>query len=273
ASTVLDIKEGRHPVVEKTVTDNFIANDTLLDTDDNHLIILTGPNMAGNSTYIRPNAILVNMSQIGAPIPAAAASIGMVDKIFTRIGAHDDISKGQSTFMVEMTEAADILNNLTPRSLVILDEIGRGTSTSNGLSLAWALAEHMHHKSVRTLFATHFHELIALSNQFKGIKNYNVAVREWKDKIIFMHKIVPGGSDDSYGIYVAKLAGIPDSVIKRSKEILSELEIGTPNPYAKQDKQLNLFIPSHPSHLDELRAALEEIDINTLTPMEALKKL
>jgi DNA mismatch repair protein MutS len=282
-STVLEIKDGRHPVVEKTVTDNFITNDVLLDTDDNHLIILTGPNMAGKSTYIRQNAILVVLAQMGAPIPAAAASIGLVDKIFTRIGAHDDIARGQSTFMVEMTEAADILNNLTPRSLVILDEIGRGTSTSDGLSLAWALAEHMHLSCVRTLFATHFHELTALANQFKGIKNYNVAVREWKDKIIFMHKIVPGGSDDSYGIYVAKLAGIPESVIKRSKEILSELEIGTPNPYTKENKQLNLFIPSKQPNLDELRgridrhsqllAALEEIDINTLTPMEALKKL
>ena len=229
--------------------------------------------MAGKSTYIRQSAILVILAQMGAPIPAASASIGVVDKIFTRIGAHDDIAKGQSTFMVEMTEAADILNNLTPRSLVILDEIGRGTSTSDGLSLAWALAEHMHTQCVRTLFATHFHELTALANQFKGIKNYNVAVREWKDKIIFMHKIIPGGSDDSYGIYVAKLAGIPESVIKRSKEILSELEIGTPNPYVKEDKQLNLFVPSHQPQIDELRAALDEIDINTLTPIEALKKL
>jgi len=272
-STILDIKDGRHPVVEKTVTDNFIANDTLLDTNDNHLIILTGPNMAGKSTYIRQSAILVVMAQMGAPIPAASASVGIVDKIFTRIGAHDDIAKGQSTFMVEMTEAADILNNLTPRSLVILDEIGRGTSTSDGLSLAWALAEHMHGKSVRTLFATHFHELTALADQFPGIKNHNVAVREWKDKIIFMHKIVPGGSDDSYGIYVAKLAGIPDTVIKRSKEILSELEIGSPNPYGKKDKQLNLFAPSAQPQFDEIRALLEEIDINALTPMEALKKL
>ncbi len=272
-STILDIKEGRHPVVERTVTDNFIANDTLLDTHDNHLVILTGPNMAGKSTNIRQSAILVIMAQMGAPIPASSANIGVVDKIFTRIGAHDDITKGQSTFMVEMTEAADILNNLTPRSLVILDEIGRGTSTSDGLSLAWALAEHMHAQSVRTLFATHFHELTALSGQFKGVKNYNVAVREWKDKIIFMHKIVPGGSDDSYGIYVAKLAGIPESVIKRSKEILAELEIGAPHPYAKQEKQLNLFAPASKPHLDELRATLEEIDINALTPIEALKKL
>jgi DNA mismatch repair protein MutS len=273
ASTILDIKDGRHPVVEKTVTDNFIANDTLLDTHDNHLIILTGPNMAGKSTFIRQSAILVIMAQMGSAIPAASASVGIVDKIFTRIGAHDDIAKGQSTFMVEMTEAADILNNLTPRSLVILDEIGRGTSTSDGLSLAWALAEHMHQQSVRTLFATHFHELTALANQFKGIKNYNVAVREWKDKIIFMHKIVPGGSDDSYGIYVAKLAGIPESVIKRSKEILAELEIGTPNPYSTHEKQLNLFVPSAETKTDELREALENIDINSLTPIEALKKL
>ncbi len=272
-STVLDIKEGRHPVVEKTVTDNFIANDTLLDTEDNHLIILTGPNMAGKSTYIRQSAILVILAQMGAPIPAQSASIGVIDKIFTRIGAHDDIAKGQSTFMVEMTEAADILNNLTPRSLVILDEIGRGTSTSDGLSLAWALAEHMHAQSVRTLFATHFHELTALADQFKGTKNYNVAVREWKDKIIFMHKIIPGGSDDSYGIYVAKLAGIPESVIKRSKEILSELEIGTPNPYSKKEKQLNLFVPSTKPNTDELRLTLDAIDINTLTPLDALKKL
>ena len=272
-STILEINEGRHPVVERSVTDHFIANDLLLDTNENHLVILTGPNMAGKSTYIRQNAILVIMSQMGAPIPATSATIGLVDKIFTRIGAHDEISKGQSTFMVEMTEAADILNNLTPRSLVILDEIGRGTSTSDGLSLAWALAEHMHIQAVRTLFATHFHELTALADQFKGIKNYNVAVREWKDKIIFMHKIIPGGSDDSYGIYVAKLAGIPEAVIKRSKEILSELEIGTPNPYSKKDNQLTLFKPCAPSNLDGLRAALEEIDINSLTPMEALKKL
>ncbi len=273
ASTILDIKEGRHPVVERAVTDNFIANDTLLDTQDNHLVILTGPNMAGKSTYIRQSAILVIMAQMGAPIPASGAGIGIVDKIFTRIGAHDDIARGQSTFMVEMTEAADILNNLTARSLVILDEIGRGTSTSDGLSLAWALAEHMHAQGVRTLFATHFHELTALAHQFQGIQNYNVAVREWKDKIIFLHKIVPGGSDDSYGIYVAKLAGIPEAVIRRSKEILCELEIGTPHPYAHKEKQLNLFVPSPKTAADELRGYLDDIDINHLTPMEALKKL
>jgi DNA mismatch repair protein MutS len=272
-SDLLDIKDGRHAIVERNVTDGFTANDTLLNTSDNHLIILTGPNMAGKSTYIRQTALLVIMAQMGAPIPASSATVGIADKIFTRIGAHDEIAKGQSTFMVEMTETADILNNLTPRSLVILDEIGRGTSTSDGLSLAWALAEYMDKQKVRTLFATHFHELTALADKHDGVKNYNVAVKEWKDKIIFLHKIIPGGSDDSYGIYVAKLAGIPDSVIKRSKEILSELEIGTPTPYAKQDKQLNLFTPTINPAIDEVKAIVDAIDVDNITPLEALKKL
>ncbi len=270
---ILDIKDGRHPIVEKTVSANFTPNDTLLDTTDNHLIILTGPNMAGKSTYIRQTALLVIMAQMGAPIPASSAVIGIADKIFTRIGAHDEIAKGQSTFMVEMTETAHILNNLTPRSLVILDEIGRGTSTSDGLSLAWALAEYVQSKKVRTLFATHFHELVALADGAGGVKNYNVSVKEWKDKIIFLHKIIPGGSDDSYGIYVAKLAGIPESIIKRSKEILSELEIGTPTPYRKPEAQLNLFSPADHSNMDEIKTILEAIDINNITPLEAIKKL
>ena len=270
---LIDIKDGRHPVVEKTVAENFIANDTLLDNTDNHLIILTGPNMAGKSTYIRQTAILVLMTQMGAPIPASSATIGWVDKIFTRIGAHDDISKNQSTFMVEMTEAADILNNLTPRSLVILDEIGRGTSTSDGLSLAWSLAEYLQRKQVRTLFATHFHELIALSEKFPGVKNYNVAVKEWKDQIIFMHKIAPGGCDDSYGIYVAKLAGIPESIIRRSKEILSELELGSTSPSLRHEKQIDLFTPASDPVVEELRDMIEAVDINNMTPIEALKKL
>ncbi len=229
--------------------------------------------MSGKSTFIRQSALLVIMAQMGAPIPASSAAIGIADKIFTRIGAHDDIAKGQSTFMVEMTECAHILNNLSRRSLVILDEIGRGTSTSDGLSLAWALAEHMHTQKVRTLFATHFHELVALADQFRGVKNYNVAVKEWKDKIIFLHKIIPGGSDDSYGIYVAKLAGVPEPVIKRSREILSELEIGMPNPYRKREAQLNLFAPTANPAAEALKAKLDEIDINNITPLEALKKL
>ncbi len=272
-SMTIDIKDGRHPVVEHTVTENFIANDTFLDTKDNQLIILTGPNMAGKSTYIRQTAILVLMAQMGAPIPAGSASIGLVDKIFTRIGAHDDISKNQSTFMVEMTEAADILNNLTPRSLVILDEIGRGTSTSDGLSLAWALAEHLEQQKVRTLFATHFHELIALADKFSGVKNYNVAIKEWKDQIIFMHKIVEGGCDDSYGIYVAQLAGIPQNVIKRSKEILCELELGSTTPIKRHEKQIDLFAPTSDPLVEELRSSLESVDIDNMTPLDALKKL
>ena len=272
-SMTIDIKDGRHPVVEKTVAENFIANDTLLDDNENHLIILTGPNMAGKSTYIRQTALLVLMAQMGAPIPAGSASIGLVDKIFTRIGAHDDIAKNQSTFMVEMTETADILNNLTTRSLVILDEIGRGTSTSDGLSLAWALAEHVQKQKVRTLFATHFHELVALAEKLPGVKNYNVAVKEWKDQIIFMHKIVAGGCDDSYGIYVAKLAGIPENVIKRSKEILSELELGSTTPMKRHEKQIDLFVPSSDPVVEELRSMIEAVDINNITPLEALKKL
>ena len=196
-------------MVEKAVNDPFIPNDTLLDTTDNHLIILTGPNMAGKSTYIRQTAILVILAQMGSYIPAGAASIGIADKIFTRIGARDEITKGQSTFMVEMSETAGILNNLSERSLVVLDEIGRGTSTFDGLSLAWAISEYLAKAKVRAIFATHFHELTALTEEFPGVKNYNVSVKEWNNEIIFLHKISPGGSDDSYGIYVAQLAGIP----------------------------------------------------------------
>ncbi|MBF0386030.1 MAG: DNA mismatch repair protein MutS, partial [Candidatus Omnitrophica bacterium] len=221
----IDIKDGRHPVVERTTESNFTPNDTFLDCAENQLLILTGPNMSGKSTYIRQAAILVIMAQAGCYLPAKSATVGIVDKVFTRIGAHDDISRGQSTFMVEMNETSDILNNLTEKSLVILDEIGRGTSTFDGLSLAWALAEHLAATKARTLFATHFHELTALSSHFPGVKNYNVAVKEWKDEIIFLHKIIPGGSDDSYGIYVAKLAGLPNKIISRARQILTRLEL------------------------------------------------
>jgi DNA mismatch repair protein MutS len=255
-----------------------VANDTCLDSRDHHLIILTGPNMSGKSTYIRQTAILTIMAQAGSFIPAACAHIGIVDKIFTRIGAHDDISKGQSTFMVEMTETADILNNLTDKSLVILDEIGRGTSTYDGLSLAWALAEHFQKTKVRTLFATHFHELTALADEREGVRNYNVAVKEWKDEIIFLHKIVPGSSDDSYGIYVAKLAGIPQEIIRRSKKILTQLELKTDlKEQLKGDsggeKQLSLFTPQTDPVLEDIRAAIEAMDINRLTPLEALNEM
>ncbi|MDP2652571.1 MAG: DNA mismatch repair protein MutS [Candidatus Omnitrophota bacterium] len=274
---VLDIRDGRHPVVENNLTDHFVPNDTYLDCGENHLIILTGPNMAGKSTYIRQIAILTILAQTGSYIPAASAKIGVVDKIFTRIGAHDDITKGQSTFMVEMTEAADIINNLSERSLIILDEIGRGTSTFDGLSLAWALAEHLQKTRARTLFATHFHELTALAEQHTGVKNYNVAVKEWKDEIIFLHKIVPGSTDDSYGIYVAKLAGIPKNIINRSRQILTQLELKgnlkeqiTGQPPG--ESQLSLFAGPDPV-AEDIKAELQKLDINTLTPVEALNKL
>ena len=279
---VLNIQDGRHPVVEKTSTDPFVPNDTFLDCDENHLVILTGPNMAGKSTYIRQIAILVILAQMGSYIPAACANIGVVDKIFTRIGAHDDITKGQSTFMVEMTETADILNNMTDRSLIILDEIGRGTSTYDGLSLAWALAEHLQKAKTRSLFATHFHELTALAEEHSGVKNYNVAVKEWQDEIIFLHKIVPGGTDDSYGIYVAKLAGVPKNIIARAKTILTQLELQSnlkekltgQGALAQKEGQLSLFadVSSDPV-AEALRAKVENIDVNNLTPLEALNKI
>ncbi len=278
---VIDIKEGRHPVVERKIGENFIPNDTYLDCDDNHLIILTGPNMAGKSTYIRQIALLVIMAQMGSYIPAAEARVGIVDKIYTRIGAHDDISKGQSTFMVEMTEAADILNNLSDRSLVILDEIGRGTSTYDGLSLAWALAEHLQKTKARTLFATHFHELTALANEYPGIRNYNVAVKEWKDDIIFLHKIVPGGTDDSYGIYVAKLAGVPKQVLDRAKKILTRLELQSDikeklAASTGQDHQFTFFQENTAGPdpvMGQIAEVLRAMDIDSLTPLEALNKL
>lgn len=276
----LDIRGGRHPVVETLLEDAFIANDTCLNDTDQHLVILTGPNMAGKSTYIRQTAILVILAQMGSYIPADDAVIGLVDKVFTRIGAHDDISQGQSTFMVEMNETAGILNNLSARSLVILDEIGRGTSTYDGLSLAWALAEHFHAARVRTLFATHFHELTALADQNDGVKNYNVAVKEWKDEIIFLHKIVPGSTDDSYGIYVAKLAGIPTDIIGRARDVLSRLEAGSdlkPRSGEKaspaREDQLSFLSSSQNPVVDEIRSFLRSIDINRTTPVDALHRI
>ncbi len=228
AEPVLNIRDGRHPVLDALMKNEpFVPNDTLLDTVDNQLAIITGPNMAGKSTYIRQVALLVLMAQMGSFLPVKAATVGIADRIFTRVGAADDISRGQSTFMVEMVEAANILNNATPRSLIILDEIGRGTSTFDGLSLAWAVAEYLHDTpsvKARTLFATHYHELTELSLTMAGVKNYNVAVREWGEKVIFLRKILPGGSDKSYGIHVARLAGLPKAVIRRASEVLTNLE-------------------------------------------------
>ena len=224
----IDIRDGRHPVIDHLMkAEPFVPNDIHLDDDTCQMIILTGPNMAGKSTYIRQVALLTLMAQMGSFIPASSAVIGLVDRIFTRVGAADDLSRGQSTFMVEMLETANILNNATNRSLIILDEIGRGTSTFDGLSIAWAVAEFIHNASsqrARTLFATHYHELTELSVTMRGVQNYNVAVKEQGDSITFMRKIVPGASDKSYGIHVARLAGLPRPVIERANEILANLE-------------------------------------------------
>ncbi len=275
----IDIREGRHPVVEAALDHAFVPNDTYLDHSSDHLLILTGPNMAGKSTYIRQIALLIILAQMGSYIPAASAVIGTVDKIFTRIGAHDDITKGQSTFMVEMNEMADILNNLSERSLVILDEIGRGTSTYDGLSLAWAIAEYLQRTKTRALFATHFHELTALADDFPGVKNYNVAVKEWEDEVIFLHKIIPGSTDDSYGIYVAKLAGVPHDVIGRARTILGRLELKQDmkttlaSSQELTEQQIEFFQSAADPVLEELRREIRELDLNSMTPIEALAAL
>jgi len=234
-STHLQIINGRHPVLEQTLVDEkFVPNDTLLDPVDSNLIILTGPNMAGKSTYIRQVALITLMAQIGAYVPAESAHIGLTDRIFCRVGASDDLARGQSTFMVEMNETSLIINNATEKSLVILDEIGRGTATFDGLSIAWSVAEHLHDQiQSRTLFATHYHELTDLANTRDAVANYNVAVREWNDDIIFLRKILPGTADKSYGIQVAKLAGLPPSIVNRAKAILSHLEMNSSKPDAK----------------------------------------
>jgi DNA mismatch repair protein MutS len=222
---VLRIRDGRHPVLEQTLTEErFVPNDVALD-DQTRVALITGPNMAGKSTYIRQVALLTLLAHTGSFIPATEARIDLVDRIFTRIGASDDLARGQSTFMVEMCETANILNNATPRSLIILDEIGRGTSTFDGLSLAWSIVEHLHNQvGAKALFATHYHELTELAARLPRLKNFNVAVREWHDQVVFLRKIVEGGTDKSYGIQVARLAGVPKNVLERAKEILRNLE-------------------------------------------------
>jgi len=282
---IIRIKDGRHPVVETALTkEGFVPNDTLLDLQGNRLLVITGPNMAGKSTYIRQVALIVLLAQMGSFVPAAHARIGVVDKIFTRIGASDSLMKGQSTFMVEMMETARILTDASPRSLVILDEVGRGTSTFDGLSIAWAVAEYIHDfagRGMRTLFATHYHQLTDLAASKEGAKNYNIAVKEWGEKIIFLRKIMEGGTSRSYGIEVARIAGVPAEVIVRAKEILRNLEkgefdeIGMPriargtNAVKQGNPQLNLFVESEDVILDELR----QIDISSMTPLDALNKL
>ena len=289
---VIDIKNGRHPVVEKMITnDMFIANDTYLDNKNNRISIITGPNMAGKSTYMRQSAIIVLMAQIGSFVPADSANIGIVDRIFTRVGASDDLASGQSTFMVEMTEVANILRNATSSSLLILDEIGRGTSTMDGLSIAWAVVEHISNPKLlgaKTLFATHYHELTELEGKLNNVNNYCIAVKEKGDDIVFLRKIVPGGADRSYGIQVAKLAGVPDIVINRAKEICEELENAdlsnitrnidvahaTKKKAKKPDEvdmaQISLFDTIND---DDIIDEIKNLNISTLTPIEALNKL
>jgi DNA mismatch repair protein MutS len=275
--SVIDIKEGRHPVVERSLTDgSFVPNDIYLSNDDAQLIVLTGPNMSGKSTYLRQVALIVLLAQIGSFVPTASARIGIVDRIFTRIGARDDLAAGQSTFMVEMVETANILNNATPRSLLILDEIGRGTSTYDGLSIARAVAEYIHNYKglgARTVFATHYHEMVSLAAYLPRVKNFNVAVIEEAGRVIFLHKIVPGGVDKSYGIHVAQLAGLPKAVLHRAREVLDELE--TDGKQAKPTKKTKETVVQAPlfGQKTELEKALEKLDINSLTPLEALNKL
>lgn len=283
---LIEIFDGRHPVIEQTVKDeDFVPNDIRLDDNEQEFLIITGPNMAGKSTILRQVALAVLMAQMGGFVPASKATIGIVDRIFTRIGASDDIAKGQSTFMVEMDETANILRHATTRSLVILDEIGRGTSTYDGLSIAWAVAEALHdrdNKGVRTLFATHYHELTDLMSTKFRVKNFNIAVKEWKGRIIFLRKLVPGGTSRSYGVQVARIAGIPEEVIERAKEILSNLEkgeiddLGRPRlarskepQNSKGIEQMNLF----GWHNQGLIKRIRELDISSMTPLDALVEL
>ena len=293
---IIDIKNGRHPVVEKMIrNDMFVANNTYLDNAKNRISIITGPNMAGKSTYMRQTALIVLMAQIGSFVPAQEANIGIVDRIFTRVGASDDLASGQSTFMVEMTEVANILRNATPKSLLILDEIGRGTSTFDGLSIAWAVVEYIANTKLlgaKTLFATHYHELTELEGTLDGVNNYCIAVKENGDDIVFLRKIIKGGADKSYGIQVAKLAGVPDTVIERAKELvadLSDADISLKardiaqyskkqeklvDSYKKVDdlevKQMSLF---DTVNNDDIIEDIKALDISNMTPIDALNTL
>ncbi|MDD3721325.1 MAG: DNA mismatch repair protein MutS [Lutibacter sp.] len=283
-STDLEIKNGRHPVIEKQlpIGEEYIANDVVLNRNQQQIIMITGPNMSGKSAILRQTALIVLLAQMGSYVPAQNARIGVVDKIFTRVGASDNISMGESTFMVEMNETASILNNISERSLVLLDEIGRGTSTYDGISIAWAIAEYLHeHPSkAKTLFATHYHELNDMTNTFERIKNFNVSVKELKDKVVFLRKLVPGGSEHSFGIYVAKLAGMPSSVIHRASKMLKQLEKNHTNANVKEtlktasenDMQLSFFKLDDPL-LENIKEEILSTNIDTLTPIEALMKL
>ncbi len=288
ASDVIDIKQGRHPVIETQLPlgEHYVPNDIYLDSEHQQIIIITGPNMAGKSALLRQTALIVLLAQIGCFVPAESAKIGLVDKIFTRVGASDNISLGESTFMVEMTEAANILNNVTPRSLVLFDELGRGTSTYDGISIAWAIVEYLHEHpkaQARTLFATHYHELNEMEKNFKRIKNYNVSVREVEGKVIFLRKLEKGGSEHSFGIHVAEISGMPKSIVKRANVILKQLEtdnasvgtVGKPTAEIAQSRegmQLSFFQLDDPV-LCQVRDEILGLDVNNLTPLEALNKL
>ena len=288
ASDVIDIKQGRHPVIETQLPlgEHYVPNDILLDNERQQIIIITGPNMAGKSALLRQTALIVLMAQIGCFVPAESAKIGLVDKIFTRVGASDNISLGESTFMVEMTEAANILNNVTPRSLVLFDELGRGTSTYDGISIAWAIVEYLHEHpkaQARTLFATHYHELNEMEKNFPRIKNYNVSVKEVEGKVIFLRKLEKGGSEHSFGIHVAEISGMPKSIVKRANVILKQLEadnasvgtVGKPTAEIAQSRegmQLSFFQLDDPV-LSQVRDEILGLDVNNLTPLEALNKL
>ena len=290
---IIDIKEGRHPVVEKMIDhDMFVSNDTFLDNNNHCIAVITGPNMAGKSTYMRQSALIVLMAQLGSFVPAKSANIGIVDRIFTRVGASDDLASGQSTFMVEMNEVANILRNATPKSLLVLDEIGRGTSTFDGLSIAWAVIEHISNKKIlgaKTLFATHYHELTELEGKMSNVNNYCIAVKEKGDDIIFLRKIIKGGADRSYGIQVAKLAGVPDLVIDRAKEIAEQLcdnDITEKVQCIAVDTKSEKKKPKHYDDVDlgqmslfdtvkdeDILNELQEINISNLTPLDALNTL
>jgi DNA mismatch repair protein MutS len=291
------IRDGRHPVVENTVSGGFVPNDTEMDCKENQFLLVTGPNMAGKSTYMRQTALIAIMAQAGSFVPASYASIGIIDQVFTRIGAFDDLASGQSTFMVEMVELANILNNASPRSLVLLDEIGRGTSTYDGYSIAKAVVEFLHNKGkvgVRALFATHYHQLTALEEKLKRVKNYHIAVKEEGHELVFLRKIIPGATDRSYGIHVAKLAGVPEKVIGRANEILKELERENALEEAEDGEdgkkkksratarytQMMLFDPGSSEGIraqenkpSPVETALKKLNVEEMTPVEALNKL
>ena len=285
-SKIIDIKGGRHPVIENNLPlgEDYITNDTFLDNDSQQIIIVTGPNMSGKSALLRQNGLIVLMAQMGSFVPAKTADIGVVDKIFTRVGASDNLSSGESTFMVEMNETASIMNNLSDRSLILLDEIGRGTSTYDGISIAWSIVEYLHQHpaaKAKTLFATHYHELNELSNSLPRVKNFNVSVKEVNNKVIFLRKLKPGGSEHSFGIHVAKLAGMPPKLLERAGDILKRLEQertggeqikDSMRKIQKQAYQLQMFALDDPI-LEKIRDMLNNLDVNMLTPVEALMKL